>query len=558
MANPEDQKKADQKAAQKADQQADQQATRRFLPSLAGATFWTMLWAAVAAIVLGAGVVPWLASDPARLSRLIARAVPALQADVTIGKARIGWSGPIVIEDVRVVPRNGARSPVFIKRIEGNHGLVAMLLSGGDLGRFRVEGMEADVVFDVNRDSNLTGLILPPPAEGPTGPTRARKSPVRVSFELEDAIARIEGPWAPDAWVSDPTDIKARLAPAPDGDFSQWTVDRVQLLRDAKLEANVAQGVLAYIAPVMADATRTSGRFSLALDGATFPVGAPAAARLAGTLSMHEVDLGPGPLVTNMMQSLPGRLQLPTSVRVADDSNVEFHLAERRMWHKGLEFGLPLAKPGQRLDINSSGSVGLDDKSLDLKLALPIPVDLPADRPFLAALAGKSISVGIGGVLGEPRVNFDGSIRATAGEVAAELIDRLRSPAPLPPRPASAPAPNWVPPQANAPAAEPAKKPAADTPEAKSEPGEQAKPAETTAEKIDRIKSKLPAEISENPSADAVIDLVGGVLEEVAKRRAERAAAAAENPEAAPPPRRGRLLRRLQAPPQTAPSQPAP
>jgi hypothetical protein len=140
--------------------------------------------------------------------------------------------------------------------------------------------------------------------------------------------------------------------------------------------------------------------------------------------------------------------------------------------------------------------------------------------------------VGIGGMLGEPKVNFDGSIRATAGEVAAELIDRLRSRGqPAPPRPAAAPAPNWVPPK-----------------QAEAESEEEAKPAESTAEKLNDIKSKLPAEISQNPSAEAVIDLVGGVLDEVAKRRAERAAAAAENPDAAPPPRRGRLLRRLQPP----------
>lgn len=518
---------------------AKPQVPRRFFSSLAGATLWTAVWAGVAAILLGAGFVPWLASDPARLSRLIARAVPGLQADVTIGTARIGWSGPIVIDDVRVVPRNGARPPVTIKRIEGNHGLAAMLVSLGDLGRFRIEGLEADIIFDANRDSNLTGLFMPPkPTTGSTGPAGPRKSPVRVRFEVEDAIATIEGPWAPDVWVSDPTDIKARLAPSPDGNFSEWTVDRVQLLEDAKLEANVAQGVLAYIAPVMADATRTSGRFSLKLDGATFPVGSPEAARLAGSLAMHEVDLGPGPLATNIMQSLPGRLQLPTSVRIADNSNVEFHLADRRVWHKGLEFGLPLAKPGQRLDINSSGSVGLDDKSLDLKLALPIPADLPADRPLLASLAGKSISVGIGGMLGEPKVNFDGSIRATAGQVAAELIDRLRSGSqPLPPRPADAPAPNWVPPKPSE---------SATQAEAGSELQEKEKPPATTAEKLNDIKSKLPAEISQNPSADAVIDLVGGVLDEVAKRRAERAAAAAENPDAAPPPRRGRLLRRLQ------------
>ena len=51
-----------------------------------------------------------------------------------------------------------------------------------------------------------------------------------------------------------------------------------------------------------------------------------------------------------------------------------------------------------------------------------------------------------------------------------------------------------------------------------------------------------------DPTAEQVIDLVGGVLDEVAKRRAERRAAEAANPEAVPP-RRGGLLRRLAQPP---------
>jgi len=475
---------------------------------------------------------------------------------VTVGRARIGWSGPIVIEDIRVVPHNGARPPIAIKRIEGNHGLAAMLLSLGDLGRFRVEGLEADIVFDDARNSNLTGLFVPvePKNRADNAESTPRSSPVRVRFDVEDAVAKVEGPWSSEPWLSDPTDITAKLAPVPGERYSAWTIDDVQLLDHAKLEANVAQGVLAYIAPVMADSARTSGRFSLRIDGATFPVGAPHAARLSGVLSMHEVDLGPGPLVKDMMTKLPGRLSLPTSVRVADDSNVEFHLANRRVWHKGLEFGVPLAKPGQRLDINSSGSVGLDDKSLDLKFALPVPADLPADRPLLGALAGKSISIGIGGVLGEPKVNFDGSIRATAGEVVADLVDRLRRPGqPTPPRPSPTPAPNWVPPQAT-PSEEPKEtddKPAPADTAGNPRSADQAKPDQLkqgTAKKSDELRSKLPAEVGQDASADAIIDLVGGVLDEVAKRRAERAAANAENPQATPPPRRGRLLRRLPPP----------
>jgi hypothetical protein len=60
----------------------------------------------------------------------------------------------------------------------------------------------------------------------------------------------------------------------------------------------------------------------------------------------------------------------------------------------------------------------------------------------------------------------------------------------------------------------------------------------------DRIKSTLPPEVKQDSTTDAVIDLVGGVLGEIARRRAERQAADAANPQQQPP-RRGRLLRRL-------------
>jgi hypothetical protein len=283
----------------------------------------------------------------------------------------------------------------------------------------------------------------------------------------------------------------------------------------------VAQGVLAYIAPVLADATRTSGRFSLRLDGARLPVGQPAAGELAGMLSMHEVVVGPGPLVEGMFRSLPGQLSPPPAIRIADESDVSFRLAERRIWHEGLEFGLPLAKTGQRLDVRSQGSVGLDDRSLDLKLSLPIPADLPQDKPLLAALAGKTVSLGVGGVLGQPRIDFDGSIKAAAGQVVTDFIDRIRDGR----RP----------------------QPAPDVP-----------PVPPTDRQLEQDQSEPPAARSADGTTEAIVDLVGGVLDEVAKRRAERRAAEAANPDATPP-RRGRLRDLLRGPsPAADPAAPPP
>jgi hypothetical protein len=487
--------------------------------------------AAVFAALLGIGSVPVLLSDTARLSRLVAGATPELQADVTIGRARIGWIGPIVLEDVRVVPRDGAVEPLCITRIEGAHGLAAMLLSWGDIGRIRLTGVEGHLAFDADRQSNLVNLVVPR-ATGSAAPAAPRRSPVRMRLEADDAVLRITGPWTLEPWASEPITLRAALAPSPDGATSAWTVEPVEVFTDARMEPGVAQGVLAYVAPVLADAARTSGRFSLWVDGARFPVGDPDGATFSGKLAMHEVALGPGPLVLGILEALPGRLPAPPTVRVADESHVVFRLENRRVWHDGLEFGLPLAKPGQRLDVASSGWVNLADGALDVMLRLPIPADLPQDRPLISALAGKTISVGIGGVLGEPRINFNGSIRATAGEVVAELVDRLRGGVPQraeQPRPFPRPQPPT--------AAQPRPAPDQSAPPSGADAGDgSVKPATGTTQ------------------AGDVIDLVGGVLEEVARRRAERRAAEEENPAAAPPRGigggllRGRLRRDAQAP----------
>jgi hypothetical protein len=375
----------------------------------------------------GIAILPWLLASPQRVSRLIAAAIPELQADVTIEAVRVGWAGPMSIDGIRVMPHDGGQTPMVIRRIEVSHGLAGIILSGGDLGRIRIEGLVADVVFAADRTSNLATLFRPR-ADDAAGAAAGgpKRSAVRLVLDVPDAVVRIAGPWTPEPWVSDPIAVRATLGPAADGPHSEWVVEPVQLLTDARLEPGIAQGVLAYVAPVLADATRTSGRFSLRLDEVRLPVGDPASGRLSGELAMHEVVLGPGPLVLRTFASLPLGIPPPPNVRIADESRVEFHLADRRIWHRGLEFGLPLAKPGQRLDVESSGAVGLDDRSLDVVLTLPIPADLPQDRPLVAALAGKQISLGIGGFLGAPEVKFDGSILATAGDVAAELLERLR------------------------------------------------------------------------------------------------------------------------------------
>jgi len=464
----------------------------------------------LAAVLLGTAALPWWLSQPERLSRLVARAVPDLKGTVRFERVKLGWTGPILIEGIRLVPEDGGPPPLSIARIEGNHGLAAMLLSAGDLGRLAIDGLKVDLAFDKEHRTNLEQFFPPPQARDAETPPSRKRAAVRLRLDVEDALVRIAAPWTIEPWESDPISLRATLAPAAGGAWSEWTVEPVQLLADARMDPPVAWGVLAYIAPVLADATRTSGRFSLALDAMRLPVGDPASGTLSGVLAMHEVVVGPGPLVDNLLNSLAGGLPKPPAIRIADESHVKFRLADRLVWHEGLEFGIPLPGPGRRLDVNSSGSVALDDRSLDVKLVLPIPGDLRQDRPLLAALAGKTVSLGVAGQLGEPEIVFDGSIRETAGQVAAELLDRLRGIRP-------APTPQFQEP----------------TPPLVSQPPQPRPPSG-------------PRQPDQAGNGEAIVDLVGDVLQEVTRRRAERRAAEAAGE--APPPRRGRLFDRIRRP----------
>lgn len=456
-------------------------------------------WWPVAGLVAGAAVViglaaPWILSSPQTVAGLIQSSLHGAEADVSVEKVRIGWFGPMLIEGIAFKPRDGGRRPVSISRVDGDRGLLGMLLSGGDLGVFRVRGLEVDVVFNEDRTSNLQALAAKvDDASGGAVKREGRRSPVTTEIVVEQAVVRISGPWTNEPWVSKPIDLDLTLEPDPDNTRSRWRVGQVQLLDEAVLDPAVAEGVLAYIAPILADATIVGGRFSLEIQSASLPVGDPGAGTLDGRLVMHEVDIGPGELVKHVLAVIPVEKPDISTIRISDSSDIHFGLANRRVSHDGLRFGFPLPNSEERLDVESAGSVGLDDKSLDLHLSLPLPTKMPTDRPLLQALAGKKLGLSIGGTLEQPEVDMDGTLRSSVDG----LIGRL---------------------------------PGSSGPNASSNDGEGGRttPARSTplgvvgSAMAEQIRGQLPPESVDPATADAVVDLVGGILDEVGRRRAAR------------------------------------
>jgi hypothetical protein len=140
---------------------------------------------------------------------------------------------------------------------------------------------------------------------------------------------------------------------------------------------------------------------------------------------------------------------------------------------------------------------------------------LPTDRPLFAALAGKTIKASVEGTLDDPKLQLDASLKRTAADVATDFIRELRNKK------------NQTPPEEGSgkTRATPEQQPLspADNPGMKSPKSQKTSDEKVgNAKKLDQLKGLLPTDISDDPTTDAVIDAVGGILDEVAKRRAER------------------------------------
>jgi len=472
----------------------------------------------------GVALLPqWLVSASG-IRQLIVRSVPNLRGDVFVGAASIGWYTPLRIQDIEFRSARSGPTPIRIGSIEGTQGLLGIIRNGGRLGLITVNDTELHLAYDENHISNFQETIgiepqtsqlsnqsenSTPPPQQPSGQTDER-----VRIAVRDARVRIDGPWTSTPWESESIEVEAVLNQYADG-TKEWALTPVTLLNHAQLNPSVAAGALAYAAPILANTTRASGEFSLVIDEARWIAGEEKMATIDGNLTLHAVDIGPGPMVAKIIAALPGQLPVPPTVRIAESSKVHFRKSDRRILHEGLAFGIPLKTSGNRLDITSEGSVGIDDRSINLTLSLPIPDSLPTDRPLFAALAGKTIKASVEGTLDDPKLQLDASLKQTAADVAADFIRELRNKK------------NQTPPDESTEKSSgaPEQRPSSSASNSSMKNPKSQKPSEEkvgNAKKLDQLKGLLPTDISDDPTTDAVIDAVGGILDEVAKRRAER------------------------------------
>ncbi len=179
---------------------------------------------------------------------------------------------------------------------------------------------------------------------------------------------------------------------------------------NVKITRGMCQSWLKYVAPLVADATAAEGTFTVMLDGASVPLDTPRSADVKGKLTVHQAQIGPGPLARQLLlvgtqvRALVEGQPLTAIAPQSDNwlalpgQEIDFKLLDNRVHHDGLEMNV------QDVVIRTRGSVGMD-QSLAMVAEIDVRDEWLGSSRYLAGLKGQSIRIPIQGSLSRPRLD---------------------------------------------------------------------------------------------------------------------------------------------------------
>ena len=196
-------------------------------------------------------------------------------------------------------------------------------------------------------------------------------------------------------------------------------VDRGPLLENVRISPEMCSLWLKFVAPLVADATRAEGKFSLSLEGAEradrrrrWPATSPARWRSKRPRSARARSPSN---ILGMAQADSLVLRAGAGAAAGDDTNrgwlvmpqqdVQFEVREGAVHHRGLKMTV-----GDMV-ITTEGSVGIETQQINLVTSIPVQESWLKNRTgMFAALKGQTIKIP-----SPARSRSRGSIRGPAG-----------------------------------------------------------------------------------------------------------------------------------------------
>jgi hypothetical protein len=194
------------------------------------------------------------------------------------------------------------------------------------------------------------------------------------------------------------------------------------VIENVELTDEVCDSWMKYIAPIVAQATRAQGRFSLDLDETRVALADPASGEVSGRLRIASGQLLPGPLFAEISE-LVGRIfstidrNPPRDLLGVDrplvemvGQTVDFELRGRRMYHSPVDFKV------RNLLVRTHGSVGID-QTLDVIAEIAFSDEFVSRARLLQPLKGRTIEIPIQGTLRKPRID-----RGAIGQLIQQFL----------------------------------------------------------------------------------------------------------------------------------------
>jgi len=217
------------------------------------------------------------------------------------------------------------------------------------------------------------------------------------------------------------------------------TIERVEITRE------VSEQILAYVAPVLKEATAVRGQVSTRFDRLSIPWAGPGGFEAApvpnvegdaetlapaggpssefetlpdpelnARVVFHDVTYGPGPLMSQIL----GLTRASEASLLTLDQTVDVAIADGRVHQSGLEI-----EATEVVRIQLEGSVGLD-QTLALRAGVPLDERMFGGQEVLSDIfGGTRVGLPIGGTLSRPRLDRE-ALRAGMRQQGGRLLDR--------------------------------------------------------------------------------------------------------------------------------------
>nr|MCU0709857.1 hypothetical protein [Pirellula sp.] len=216
---------------------------------------------------------------------------------------------------------------------------------------------------------------------------------------------------------------------ARDGD-SRIVIAPTTVLDHVQVTQELVRLGLGRAIPLLAKSAWFDGSVSLATERIEIPLESPQEAAGAATITLHEVRTGPSePVLLNILDMIARfRKKEPVHELVfIDGSVIQIAAVDGLIEHSGVQVGLPKIDP--RLQLSSAGKVGIIDRSLDLQLGMPVPLEMLARRESVQQLGVPQITLPVRGTLDQPQVDWS-AMRSESADLLSLVSAALGDEAP--------------------------------------------------------------------------------------------------------------------------------